>query len=120
MLGSLRELARTLLAFAETRARLAAADIEEQAVRFIEIALLAALALFFFIVGIVFVSIIALLALWDADRLLGASILGGLYFVAGAVAATLMRKRLRDRPPFLAATLEELRKDRERLEAKSS
>ena len=118
MLGSVRELARTLLAFAETRARLAATDIEEQAVRFLEIAVLAALAVLFFAVGLVFVSIIALLALWENNRLLGAAVLGGIYFGAGAVAALLMRARLRERPAFLSATLEELRKDRERLEAK--
>ncbi len=119
MLSSLKELARTVLAFAETRARLAATDIEEQAVRFVEIAVLAALALFFFAVGIVFVPIVALLALWENDRLIGAVVIGALYFGAGVIAAITMRLRLRERPAFLAATLEELRKDRERLEAKS-
>lgn len=118
MFGSFRELARTLLGFAETRARLAAADIEEQAVRFVEIALLAAVAVFLFAVGLLFLSILALLAFWESERVLVATLLGAFYFGAGIVATLFVRRRLRERPAFLAATLEELRKDRERMEHK--
>jgi uncharacterized membrane protein YqjE len=42
-----------------------------------------------------------------------------LYLGAGVVVTLYVRGRLRERPAFLAATLEELRKDRERLETKS-
>ena len=119
MFGSVRQLARTLLGFAETRARLAAADIEEQAVRFVEIVLLAAAAVFLFAVGLLFLSILALFAFGESERVLVAAILGTLYFGAGFLAVLIMRRRLRERPAFLAATLEELRKDRERMESKS-
>jgi uncharacterized membrane protein YqjE len=117
MLSSLKELARAGLAFAETRARLAAADVEEQAVRFIEIAVLAAVALFFFAAFVIFASITVLLVM--PDRLVGAIVIAVLYLGAGVVVTLYVRGRLRERPAFLAATLEELRKDRERLETKS-
>mgnify|MGYP001764852231 CR=1 FL=1 len=116
MLGSVRELARTLLAFAETRARLAAGELEEQAVRFIEIALWFAFTLLFVGAALVFLSILVVLAFWDANRVLAAGLLALLYLGAGGASALVLRARLRERPRFLAATLEELRKDRERVE----
>ncbi len=115
MLGSARELARTLLGFAETRARLAASELEEQALRFIEIALWTACALFCFGLAIVFASVIVVLVLWDASRVLAAALLVALYLGAGAAGALVARARWRERPKFLGATLEELRKDRERV-----
>lgn len=116
MLGSARELVRTLLSAVETRTRLAASELEEQAVRFIEIALWAAGTLFFFGLAIVFLSLVVVLAFWNADRLLAASLLAALYLGAGCVGALVVRARLRERPKLLAATLEELRKDREHAE----
>jgi uncharacterized membrane protein YqjE len=114
MLGPARELARTLLAFTETRARLAASELEEQALRFVEIALWTACALFFFGLAIVFLSVVVVLAFWDANRVLAAALLAALYLGAGAAGALVARARWRERPKFLGATLEELRKDRER------
>lgn len=118
MLGSVRELAKTLLAFAETRARLAAADVEEQTVRVVEIALWAALTLFFFAVSLVFLSVFILLLFWDSHRELTAALIGGLWFATAVLAGLTLRSRLRARPTFFAATLEELRKDRQQMEAK--
>lgn len=113
MLGSVRELARTLLACAETRARLAAGELEEQALRLIEIGLWIACALFFLGLAIVFVSLLVVLAFWDSNRILAAALLALFYVVAGIVGALVARARWRERPQFLAATLAELRKDRE-------
>lgn len=114
MLGSARELARTLLAFAETRARLAAGELEEQALRFVEIGLWVTCAMFFFGLAIVFVSLLVVLAFWDANRILAATLLTLFYVVAGIAGALVARARWRERPRFLAATLAELHKDRER------
>ena len=117
MLGPVRELARTLLSFAETRARLAAAELDEQVVRFVEIALWGALAVFFFGVAIVFAAVLIVLLAWDSHRLFAAGLLAALFALATGVAALLARARLRERPKFLQATLEELRKDRDRMGA---
>jgi uncharacterized membrane protein YqjE len=115
MLGSVRELARTLLSFAETRARIAATELEEQAARLAEILLWAAAALFFSAIAVVFVAILVVLLLWDSNRLLAAGLLAALFLGVAVAAALIARARLRERPKFLAATLAELKQDRERI-----
>lgn len=116
MLGSVRELVRTLLASAETRARLAASELEEQALRLLEIQLWIAGTLFFFGLAVVLLSLVVVLAFWDSHRVLAAALLAVLYFLASGAAALVVRAHLRERPRFFSATLEELRKDRERAE----
>ena len=115
MLGSLRELARTLLSFAETRTRLAAAELEEQAVRLVEILIWIAAALFLFGVALLFLSVLIVLLFWDSNRLLAAGLLAVLYLGAGTTAALVARARQRERPMFLAATLAEREQDRDRI-----
>jgi uncharacterized membrane protein YqjE len=118
MLGSVRELARTLLSMVETRARLAATELEEQAVRLVEIAIWFALAILFLSVALVFFSLLVLIAFWDTHRLLAAGLLAIVYLAVGLTAMLVARARLRDRPPLFSATLEELDKDLEHLEQK--
>ena len=118
MLASVRELARSLLAIVETRARLAATELEEQAVRLVEIALWFALAILFLSVALVFLSVLVLLAFWDSNRMFAAGLLAVLYLGAGGACALVARTRLRERPALFSATLGELGKDLEHLERK--
>jgi len=115
MLGSVRELARTLLSFAETRARIAATELEEQVARLAEILVWAAAALFFAGVAVVFAAILIVLLFWDANRALAAGLLAALFFGIAGASALVARARLRERPKFLAATLAELKQDGERI-----
>ena len=115
MLGPVREFARTLLSFALTRTRLAATEIEEQALRLIEILIWLAAALFFLGIAVVFVSLLIVLLFWDSNRLLAGGLLAALFIALGAGAALMARLRLRERPKLLAATLAELERDRETL-----
>ena len=115
MLGPVRELARTLLAFALTRTRLAATELEEQALRLIEILVWIALALFFLGVAVVFAAVLVVLLFWDSNRLLAAGLLASLFVAIGAGAALIARARLHERPKLLAATLTELERDRDTL-----
>jgi uncharacterized membrane protein YqjE len=115
MLGSVRELARTLLSFAETRARIAATELEEQVARLAEILVWAAAAVFFGGVTVVFAAILVVLLFWDSNRVLAAGLLAAVFFGIAAVAALVARARLRERPKFLAATLAELKQDAERI-----
>lgn len=116
MLGSLRDAARTLLAYAETRTRLAAGEVEEQALRFAEIAVWAAIAFFFFGVGMVFVAVVLVLLFWDSHPGMVAGAIALVFVAAGCAGAAMARKRLRERPPLLAGTVAELAKDRERMQ----
>jgi uncharacterized membrane protein YqjE len=119
MLGPVRELARTLLSFALTRSRLAATELEEQALRLIEILVWLAVAAFFLGVALVFAAVLVVLLFWDANRLLATGLLAALFVSAGAGAAWVARARLRERPKFLAATLAELERDRDSLDSGS-
>lgn len=115
MLGPLREIARTLLSFALTRTRLAATELEEQALRLIEILVWIAVALFFLGVALVFAAVLVVLLFWDSNRVLAAGLLTALFVSAGAGAALIARIRLRERPKLLAATLAELERDQNTL-----
>lgn len=114
MLG-VRDFARTLLAFAETRTRLAANELEEQALRFAEIAIWVVIAFFFFGAGLVFVAVLAVLLFWDTNPELAAGLIALVFFAAGFAGAMMVRMRLRERPKLLEATVAELAKDRERI-----
>ena len=116
MLASVRELARSLLSIVETRARLAANELEEQTVRLVEIALWFALAILFLSVALVFVSVLVLLAFWDSNRLFAAGLLAVLYLGSGGACALVARARLRERPALFSATIAELGKDLEHLD----
>jgi uncharacterized membrane protein YqjE len=115
MLGPVRELARTLLSFALTRTRLAATELEEQALRLTEILIWLATALFFFGIAVVFAAVLVVLLFWDSNRLLAAGLLAALFIAIGGGAALVARARLRERPKLLAATLAELERDRDTL-----
>ena len=109
-----RGLARTLISFVETRARLAASELEEQALRMSEIALWALAALVAACIALLMLSIFAVLLFWDSHRVLAAALVGALWLGVAAVCALLARARLRERPKFLSTTLAELAEDRSR------
>jgi uncharacterized membrane protein YqjE len=115
MPGPVREFARTLLSFALTRGRLAATEIEEQAVRLIEILIWLSVALFFLGIATVFAAVLVVLLCWDSNRLLAAGLLAALFISISAGAALFARLRARERPKLLAATIAELERDRDRL-----
>jgi uncharacterized membrane protein YqjE len=115
MPGPAREFARTLISFAETRTRLAATELEEQSIRLVEILFWLAAVLFFLGVTLLFSAVLIVLHFWDSDRLLAAGLIAVLFAGAGVASALMLRARFRARPKFLAATLAELERDRERL-----
>jgi uncharacterized membrane protein YqjE len=118
MPGLVREFARSLLSFAETRARIAANELEEQLARVFEIWAWAVAAAVLLVLGVLMASACIVLALWDTHRVLAAGLLTALYLAAGIAAALIARARIKQRPKFLAATLEELARDREQMEKK--
>jgi uncharacterized membrane protein YqjE len=113
--SSLRSALRTLLSFAETRARLAANEFEEQVLRVLEVAVWAAAALLLFAIALVFIALFIVLVFWDSNRLLAAGLVAAFFVAGGALSALMVRSGLAARPKFLAATLAELQKDRERM-----
>jgi uncharacterized membrane protein YqjE len=71
--------------------------------------------LFFFALGAVMLTLLIVVLFWDSHRLLAIGSLAVLYFGAAAGLALLARRQItRGARPF-AASVAELRKDRERL-----
>ncbi|OGA69506.1 MAG: hypothetical protein A3G83_01260 [Betaproteobacteria bacterium RIFCSPLOWO2_12_FULL_68_20] len=116
VLSPVRHLARTLLSFVETRARLAANEVEEQWLRLTEVVIWGLAALLCAGVALVMLSLIVVLLFRDGERLLAAGLVAAAWIAAAVACALVMRARRRQRPKLLAATLAELQKDRERFE----
>jgi uncharacterized membrane protein YqjE len=115
ILGSARQVLGALIDIGQTRLQLAGTELEEERLRVAELLLFATAALFFLGVGIVLATLLLVLIFWDGPRVvvLGAS--AGLFLATGAALAQAWRRKSRAKPPLLATTLAELRRDREAL-----
>ena len=112
---SLRNLAATLVALLRTRFELLATEIEEERVRLLELLLWAAVALFFFAVGIVLLVILFVAVFWDSYRITAIVTLAVIFLAAGVGAALGVRNRMQARPRLFSASLDELARDKDQL-----
>jgi uncharacterized membrane protein YqjE len=110
-------LAATLLAMVRTRLELASVEMEEQSQRYLGYLLMSLLALFLFGVAIVLAALFVIILFWDTYRI--AAVLGMAAVFAGAAGVIGMKVKsgFASQPPPLAATIGELRKDIEFLQA---
>ena len=111
LLASGRTLVAALVEIGHARLRLARTELEEERVRIAELLLLAAFALFFLGIGLVLACLLLVLLMWDGPRVLVLGLLTSAFLAVGAAAAVAWRRKARSKPPLLAATLEELRRD---------
>jgi uncharacterized membrane protein YqjE len=112
LLASVRAVLAGLVELGQTRLQLASTEIEEERLRLVELLLWAMFALFFLGVGLVFAGLLVVLLFWDGPR---EWVLGGitaLFVGTGAWAAVVWRRKARDKPRFLAATIGEFQRDR--------
>jgi uncharacterized membrane protein YqjE len=116
LLGSVRDLAKTVLAVIQTRLEIFASEIDEQRALLARVAVLSGIAAFCLGLGVILLVLLVAVLFWDTHRLLAIGAMAA-FFVAGGIAAGLMLvATIRRRPKLLAATLAELRKDRSKLE----
>lgn len=115
-LGSLHRLAKTLLAVLHTRLELFTTEVEEEIHRAASILLWAAVALFFGGLFVLMLAVTVLIVFWDEHRVLAASLITATFLLTALVTGLVARARLRAKPRFLAASIEELKRDREALE----
>lgn len=119
LLASARMVLAGLLEVGQTRLQLASTELEEEGLRLIEWLLWALIALFLLGVGIVLAVMLLVLLTWDGPR---EWVLGGVtaVFLGGAAWMVMaLRSKMRNRPGFMAATLDELKRDQAALMQRS-
>jgi uncharacterized membrane protein YqjE len=116
LMSSLKQLVTTVVAIAETRLELLADELQVERQRIVQMIVLGAGALFFTACGILLLTLLVIVALWDSNRLLAIGAFALLYIALGCGLAVLARQTAAGSRLF-AASLGELRKDRARLSA---
>ncbi len=115
LFSSLRQLATTSVGLLQTRLELAVTELEEERIRLTRIAVLGVAALLFAVFGLAMLTFFVVAAFWDTHRLLVTALVSVAYFGLALVALVMMNKAVREKPPLLATTLAELRKDKAHL-----
>ncbi|MDO9468816.1 MAG: phage holin family protein [Thiobacillus sp.] len=119
LFDSLKTLSASLVGLVQTRLELLSTDIAEERVHLTRLLVLGLLALFCFGVGVVLLAMLIVVVFWDTHRLAALGALTGFFLVAGAGLVAFALHKARTRPRLFEATLAELSKDRQHLDAGS-
>ena len=119
LLGSVKGLAATLLAIAQTRLELFSTELEEEWLRLISILKWVLVALFCAALGVIFAALFVVFALWPTHPLLALGIPAALFILVGVLAWRVVEGKIKSKPRMFAASLAELDKDREHLISRS-
>lgn len=115
LFGSLRQMLANLLALAQVRVELLTTELSAEVQRAVGVLVWAFVALFFGGLSVLMLAMTVVIAVWDEHRLLAAGLFAAAFLLVTVVAGLVVRARVRSRPRLLAATLEELRRDRDAL-----
>lgn len=116
LFGALRRMLATLLAMVHTRLELITTELEEEIHRAASILLWALVALFFGSLAVLMLALMLLIVFWETHRVLVAALITAAFLGLAIATALLARARLRARTGLLAASIEQLRRDRAALE----
>ena len=115
LLASAKTFVATLIAIIGTRLEIAAGELEEERLRLTGIMAYAALAFLFAQLGLIFLSLLVVAAFWDEHRIAALSVIVVIYILLTVLAGAQLRKRLSEKSRLFSTTVDELRKDEERL-----
>lgn len=116
LFASLKNLTSTFVAIAQTRLDLLRTDLEEERLRLMSLLLMTFVSLFCLCVGVVFLAILMVVALWDTHRILVLSTVAGVFLLTGAILCGLAIRTLKTMPRMFEASLAELSKDQQQLD----
>lgn len=116
ILGALKRMLATLAALLHTRLELFTTEIEEEIQRAASILLWTLIALFFGSLTVLMLAVTVLVVFWDDNRILAATLITVTFLALTVIFVLLARARLKAKPRFMAASIEELKRDRESLE----
>jgi uncharacterized membrane protein YqjE len=115
ILDSLRRVLSTVIELLYTRAELFTTEVEEEIHRAAGLLVWSLVAVVAGGFAVLLLSLTIVIAFWDSHRLLAACGVTLLFTAIFATALLTLRTRIKSRPPLLAETLAELRRDREAL-----
>jgi uncharacterized membrane protein YqjE len=118
LLALIRHFGATIVALIYTRIELIVTEVEEELQRGVVILVLAILALFFGALSVLMLAVTLLVIFWDDHRVLVAALITVVFVAITAVLGFFTQSRVRIKPRFLAASIEELKRDRAFLERK--
>lgn len=117
LFDSLKTLSGSLAGLVQTRLELLATDIVEERVHLTRLLVLGLLALFCFGVGVVLLAMLIVVVFWDTHRLAALGGLTAFFLAASAGLVAFALHKARTRPRLFEASLAELSKDRQHLNA---
>ncbi|MDO8385676.1 MAG: phage holin family protein [Polaromonas sp.] len=120
LLASLRQLALTALAMAHTRLALAGVELEEELQRLVGLLLSLLGLLVFGLMGLLVLTFTVVLAVDAGQRVAVMAGFAIVYLGLAGWCVWRVQRMLATRPPFLQATLAEMARDREALQAASA
>lgn len=120
LFGAARKVLAGLVEIGQTRLQLASTELEEELLRLAELLLFAVAALYFLGIGLLLATLLLVLLFWDGPRVLVLAGVTAFYFAAGVGLALTLRRKARTKPPLLAGTLAELRRDRDALRGRTT
>lgn len=117
LLGSVKNLAATLIAIGQTRLELLSNDLEEERAWLTAIMLWILAGLFFAVLAIVLATLLIVVVFWDSYRVQAISLMILLFVACAGFAWRMVCNMNKTKPRLFSASLAELSMDRERLSA---
>lgn len=111
LIASISGLLATAIGIGRTRLELLSVELREELHRTAELLVWSAVALLAAGGGVLFAGLAIIFVFWDTHRIMAAVLVTASYFALAAFSILLVRSRLRSRPRFLQATLDELARD---------
>jgi uncharacterized membrane protein YqjE len=115
LVDSLSRLGRTALGVLRTRLEILGTELEEERIRFAQLALAVAAIAFCLQMAVLLFVILLVVVLWETHRLATLGVLAAFFLVAGVAGVLVLKRHLARRPKMFASSLGELVKDEERL-----
>lgn len=119
LLAGLQRLLATFTEILHTRIEILSTELEEEGERARQLLVYGLVSLFFLGLGLLFATVFIVVAFWETHRLYVLAGFTVFYLGIGAIAALVVRHKIKTRPRLFSATLSELGKDRERLTSRS-
>lgn len=115
LMESVKRMAGTLLAICHTRLELLSSEMEEEYLRIGQMLVYGSVALFCFGLAIMLLTVFVVVLFWDSYRLPVLGGLAALFFVAGLLLCSALRRMAREKSKLFSVSLAELDSDRDQL-----